>query len=1049
MELSAAGDRVFAAEAILKRRIRKGRMEYLVKWKGWAIKYSTWEPEENILDERLVAAFEQKEREQEMYGPKKRGPKPKTLLLKSRAQAAECSPRVPEFNHSRPQQHYKPPPPSATLSYTPTAPSNAKLQSGAAQPKLKKDIHRCHRMARRPLPRLDSSAQMFGSSSPFSSRPTVSPFSETVRILNRKVKPREVKKGRVILNLKVVDKAGNSGAANSKRTHMQSSAQQSHFGRQKIPSRNRVIGKNRRFGEVSYRGIQPPISGSGFPPFRKLFDSASNSESQTQSVESRGNTTNNGLSLSSSSSQSSKVLASDLLKCQALNDEMPPSVSSSEVSDGEPPSPPQIQPKNSSLVSQASAKSDPDQVIHKLSPQPVASKNSSAPSVLPSSPMFSSSSSASSSSSEENEHILDLSVPHEMDRRSRRHHPFSGRRPLKVPEVPVSEEPSEEEKDLDWHPDMTSRCANVVVTDITANLFTVTIKEFCHPPSATSPPCNPKSILSENSTQQPNPHLSTATLKFIVVILAAGMVAFIGAVICIIAAVHGGSPPVSAAAAQPLADNQSLSPDASGKTFSSARAGPLDALHGTDATSRDRGGPEATTFYGFTGVGTGGSEQQATYSRLICTPVPAGECNPKNFQPQADDQSLYAGQDWGYLRTTAEELRRTVLQQKDEILTDQRTIRQLTGKLSECESELKGRRVPERSAALSDTRKENKDQLMMRDDAGSSMLTTHAVEDLVHAITQMKDRIEKLEFEMAPPEFNHTDTSSQKTAGAVSSTSRKPVAAAQKRVEDLEGELKRKIKLLEEERKALRKETQKHQERIEYGLDTVHQRISSLEKGLSENKFSEGYRLSFPIRSSSMYAIVKQEIPPLHALTVCMWLKPAKSIMGTAVSYAVSDQSHEFVLQQLVHGPIELVINNEVALLPLNLTVGRWQHMCVSWNRWSGAWHAYLRGKQKSEGNDLATRHTIRPGGTLILGQEQSSMGGLYFEASRVLVGELSQFNMWDRPLSHSEISALAHCSPGMLGNVVPWTSREVEVFGEVTKQPADHCDHHNTVMGS
>ncbi|XP_051994431.1 uncharacterized protein LOC127652361 [Xyrauchen texanus] len=1045
MELSAAGDRVFAAEAILKRRIRKGRMEYLVKWKGWAIKYSTWEPEENILDERLVAAFEQKEREQEMYGPKKRGPKPKTLLLKSRAQAAECSPRVPEFHHSRPQQQYKLPPPSPTLSYTPTAPSNAKLQSGAAQPKLKKDIHRCHRMARRPLPRLDSSAQTFGSSSPFSSRPTVSPFSETVRILNRKVKPREVKKGRVILNLKVVEKAGNSGAANSKRTHMQSSAQQSHFGRQKIPSRNRVIGKNRRFGEVSYRGIQPPISGSGFPPFGKLFDSSSNSESQTQGVESCGNTTKNSLSLSSSSSQS-KVLSSDLLKCQALNYEMPPSVSSSEVSDGEPPFPPQIQPKNSSLASHASAKCDQDQVIHKLSPHPVASKNSLAPSILPSSPMFSSSSSASSSSEEDNEHILDLSVPHEMDRRSRRHHPFSGRRPLKVPEVPVSEEPSEEEKDLDWHPDMTPRCANVVVTDITSNLLTVTIKEFCHPPSATSPPCNPKSILSENSTQQPN---STATLKFIVVILAAGMVAFIGAVICIIAAVHSGSPPVSVAAAQPLADNQSLSPDASGKTFSSPRAGPLDALHGTDATSRDRGGPEAPTFYGLTGLGTGGSEQQVTYSRLICTPLPAGECNTNNFQQQADDQSLYAEQDWGYLRTTAEELRRTVLQQKDEIITDQRTIRELTGKLSECESGLKGRRVPERSAALSDTRKENKDQLMMRDDAGSSMLNTHAVEDLVHAITQMKDRIEKLESEMAPPAFNHTDTSSQKATGTVSSTSRKPMVAAHKRMDDLEGELKRKIKLLEEERKALRKETQKHQEHIEYGLDTVHQRISSLEKGLSDNKFSEGYMLSFPIRSSSMYATVKQEIPPLHALTVCMWLKPAKSILGTTVSYAVSNQSCEFVLQQLVHGPIELVINNEVALLPLNLTVGRWQHMCVSWNRRSGEWHAYLGGKLKSEGSDLATRHSIRPGGTLILGQEQSSMGVLHFEASRVLVGELSQFNMWDRPLSHSELSALAHCSPGMLGNVVSWTSREIEVFGGVTKQPADHCDHRKTVMDS
>uniref|UniRef100_A0A3Q3KP11 Chromo domain-containing protein n=1 Tax=Monopterus albus TaxID=43700 RepID=A0A3Q3KP11_MONAL len=59
MELSAVGERVFAAESIIKRRIRKGRIEYLVKWKGWSPKYSTWEPEENILDSRLFAAFEQ------------------------------------------------------------------------------------------------------------------------------------------------------------------------------------------------------------------------------------------------------------------------------------------------------------------------------------------------------------------------------------------------------------------------------------------------------------------------------------------------------------------------------------------------------------------------------------------------------------------------------------------------------------------------------------------------------------------------------------------------------------------------------------------------------------------------------------------------------------------------------------------------------------------------------------------------------------------------------------------------------------------------------
>ncbi|TRY84781.1 hypothetical protein DNTS_025209 [Danionella cerebrum] len=492
MELSAAGDRVFAAEAILKRRVRKGRMEYLVKWKGWAIKYSTWEPEENILDERLVAAFEQKEREQEMYGPKKRGPKPKTLLLKSRAQAAETSPQVPEFKHIRPQPQSKPPPPPSTVaSYTPTIPSNAKLQAGTAQPKLKKDIHRCHRLARRPLPRLDHT---FGQSGSFSSRPTVSPFSETVRILNRKVKPREVKKGRVILNLKVVDKPGNSSVANIKRTHA-ASTQQSLFSRQKIPSRNRVIGKKRRFGEVSYRGIQPPIRNSGFPVFGKLFDPrpVKNTENRTHGGEGHNVTSNN---LFTKSSKNQDGSASQNLE------EMPPSNSSSDVSDEEQPCSGQTQSQHASVPPKSSSTKALDTSVHKLTIPPIASKNKdSSPSALPSSPMFSSSSSSSSS----DEHILDLSVPHEMEKRLRRRHPFSGRRPLKVPEVPVSEDPSEEDEDLDWHPDMTSRCANVVVTDITANLLTVTIKEFCHPPSAMSPPCHPKNTALNTNQPQLNP----------------------------------------------------------------------------------------------------------------------------------------------------------------------------------------------------------------------------------------------------------------------------------------------------------------------------------------------------------------------------------------------------------------------------------------------------------------------------------------------------------------------------------------------------------------
>ncbi|XP_022101857.1 chromobox protein homolog 7-like isoform X2 [Acanthaster planci] len=57
MELKDLGEQVYAAEELRDRRIRKGKPEYLVKWKGWSNKYNTWEPEENILDRRLVEIF--------------------------------------------------------------------------------------------------------------------------------------------------------------------------------------------------------------------------------------------------------------------------------------------------------------------------------------------------------------------------------------------------------------------------------------------------------------------------------------------------------------------------------------------------------------------------------------------------------------------------------------------------------------------------------------------------------------------------------------------------------------------------------------------------------------------------------------------------------------------------------------------------------------------------------------------------------------------------------------------------------------------------------
>ncbi|XP_047214567.1 neuronal pentraxin-2-like [Girardinichthys multiradiatus] len=539
------------------------------------------------------------------------------------------------------------------------------------------------------------------------------------------------------------------------------------------------------------------------------------------------------------------------------------------------------------------------------------------------------------------------------------------------------------------------------------------------------------------------------------------MVAFIGAVICIIAAVHTGSSKAAAAQRQPVADNHSLYPDAVAQTPAAVggfvpRPGSLGALHGSETPDS-----EAPTF----NVGLGGLEgvsgltgHDPAVSRLICTPVPAGRCNTRNFQQQADDPSLYAGEDWGYLRTTEEELRNTVLQQKDQILTDQSTIKELTGKLSECEKGLGGRNSsPDRrgnAAALAGGKgaegEAHLERMMVRDSADSApdrvhLLTVGNVDELEQAITQLKDRIDRLETDIGPFSHNRTDSKSSEASeegGQERSAYLGRSTGSDKpwEVEDLEEGLERKVELLEKERKALRLEAEKHRQEVDHGISKLQQRILGLEE---EHSFPEGFRLSFPAQTNYMFALMRHAIPKLRAFTACLWLRPAGVGIGTPLSYAVPEQPNELVLLQGMHTPIELLINDKVVKLPLNLSQGNWQHVCVSWTQKGGAWLAYQGGKLRGEGHGLAPGHHIRPGGELVLGQEQDSLGG-DFDSTQALVGELSQVGLWDRVLSSAQVASLARCNRVTQGIVVPWDENRIDVYGGTTKDLGEPCSKHN-----
>ncbi|XP_051978214.1 neuronal pentraxin receptor-like [Xyrauchen texanus] len=518
-------------------------------------------------------------------------------------------------------------------------------------------------------------------------------------------------------------------------------------------------------------------------------------------------------------------------------------------------------------------------------------------------------------------------------------------------------------------------------------------------------------------------------MKFVVVLVSAGFLAFLGAVICIIASVNSRS---SADAPQTLSDNHSLSL-LEPLPGSIAHAGPLGALHG--AESYEGGGldigleiPSLNELR--TGDVTGPSH--FTLNRLICTPFPIGDCKSRGLR-QAED--LFADEDDWTLRTTAEELRQIVTQQNDQIFMDQRTITELTGKLTECENGLEEGSLSERSMGVwAGNRRQ-----MAGDDVSSSVAvqlqTARAVEELERAILQLKDRIEKLEMEIGPPAMNHTEH-------AVSTLGSVVVAEPDMPVEDLEGELDKKIRLLEKERKNLQKETQNHHQHIDQGIITLQERIAELEQSLTDYSYPQGYKISFTVRTNYMYGLVRRNIPEMYAFTACLWLKPAENGIGTPFSYAVPEQPNEVVLLQGIHNPAELLINDKVAQLPLSLPQGIWQHICISWTLRDGVWKAYQGGKLRGRGEGLSAWHPIKSGGMLVLGQEQDTLGGR-FDASQALVGELSLFNLWDRVLSPTEVAALAACAESpKLGNVVPWTDRDVDVFGGAVKDPVDPCVH-------
>ncbi|KPP79300.1 neuronal pentraxin-1-like [Scleropages formosus] len=408
-----------------------------------------------------------------------------------------------------------------------------------------------------------------------------------------------------------------------------------------------------------------------------------------------------------------------------------------------------------------------------------------------------------------------------------------------------------------------------------------------------------------------------------------------------------------------------------------------------------------------------GSAQDFGQTQFICTSVPKDmdlcAATMQNSGPAED------------LKTTVMQLRETVLQQKETIMNQKETIRELTSKLSRCESQ-SGGSEPGDSKPGGGRRKEPGSKNTMGD---VSRGPTDTLAQLGQTLQTLKQRLENLE------QFSRNNSSAQ-------TNSLKDLL--QNKIDDMEKQVLSRVNTLEESRLGQRNETEQRG-KVESTLTSLHQRITDLEKGQKDNRPPDKFQLTFPLRTNYMYAKVKKSLPEMYAFTVCMWIKSnASPGVGTPFSYAVPGQANELVLIEWGNNPMEILINDKVAKLPFLINDGKWHHICVTWTTRDGVWEAYQDGVMRGNGENLAPYHPIKPQGDLVLGQEQDTLGG-GFDATQAFVGELANFNIWDKKLSAGEIYSLATCSSkAPVGNVFAWSESSIELFGGASKWTFEPC---------
>ncbi|PFX21704.1 putative G-protein coupled receptor 144 [Stylophora pistillata] len=114
-----------------------------------------------------------------------------------------------------------------------------------------------------------------------------------------------------------------------------------------------------------------------------------------------------------------------------------------------------------------------------------------------------------------------------------------------------------------------------------------------------------------------------------------------------------------------------------------------------------------------------------------------------------------------------------------------------------------------------------------------------------------------------------------------------------------------------------------------------------------------------------------------------------------------------------------------------------WHHICVTWKGTNGAWQFYLDGQLRSNGTGLKENHQVPAGGTVVIGQDQDTVGGGFSIGDSFGPGEVTEVNLWSRVLSASDIAEqYANCYINKVGLMHWWEQFKDSVSNLMVIEP-------------